>query len=682
MPSNQQIFYPLTRIWFVIVTFIVLFPLAFHLPSHLTLPSMLLLIWRFIAEWRLYPPPPPYIKITITLFTALSIYLSFNTLVGYEAGSALLAMLMILKLFEIRGHRDGIILISIGYFILAIHFLFNQSIFMGGYLVVSTLILTLSLMLIFHQPHKIADIALALRQTSTIFLQTLPLVILLFLFFPRISGPLWGMPQPSTTATTGLSDQLNFGSISDLVDSTAIAFRVEFVDQTTPPDLHHLYWRGPVLVSTDGRRWFRSDSPFFTRFQSSSLDLSEPDSVLQLVQNITLEPSRGNWLPVLDWPTQISSPGAYLHPVTLNAIQRNSISHRIIYSATSAIDFSVDNSHYLDKSDFIRHTALPSGLNPQSHRLAQEIWQRSSDSTSYINAVLAHFNQLPFYYTRQPSLLLSKDAVDEFLFSSRQGFCEHYAVAFTTLMRAAGLPARVVTGYQGGIWNSVGNYLTIRQSDAHAWSEVWIDELQQWQRVDPTTAIPASRVLSPLDLQRINRDPSITMDLPSFLSSPIMALNQYWDNLNLNWQKWIIGFNTSRQQQFLNSIGLSSFNFQFLFITITILILLAVTILWIIIYHFQQKSLQPTPVQRIYLRFVKKMTKVGIPPMLNEGCSSYLERIQIQRSDLYSEVAEICRLYHLLRYAPHPSSSHSSLLQLFDHKIVTFRPSISHHHKP
>ncbi|MGB1801228.1 MAG: DUF4129 domain-containing transglutaminase family protein, partial [Gammaproteobacteria bacterium] len=284
--------------------------------------------------------------------------------------------------------------------------------------------------------------------------------------------------------------------------------------------------------------------------------------------------------------------------------------------------------------------------------------EKYKEPSLIIDATLDWLNKQGFIYTLTPELITG-DTVDEFLFNSKQGFCEHYAAAFTVLMRAAGIPARVVAGYQGGEVNPLGNYLIVKQRDAHAWTEVWL-EGKGWIRIDPTAIISPIRINEGIN----NAMPNALIDIPLGVENNETAV-RLWrrlqntvDMVNYQWAQWVLGYGPEKQKQFIKHLGIEAFNWVKL--TFYLLVSLGIIVAAIFLYIFLKTPTSREPAKKYYDIFCKKMARVGIKKMAHEGPADFAERISTTRNDLEPETKKITDLYILIRYC----SDHGKLLQL------------------
>ncbi|NCP80604.1 MAG: DUF3488 domain-containing transglutaminase family protein, partial [Gallionella sp.] len=471
-----------------------------------------------------------------------------------------------------------------------------------------------------------------LRLAGVLLLQAIPLSLILFVLFPRVQGPLWGMPQDAY-ASSGLSDTMSPGSLSKLSLNDAVAFRVTFNGTVPPRD--QMYWRGPVLWDFDGSTW--------TRGHNATLLPPELDDAASVVDyTVTLEPHNKRWLFALDMPGKLSIT-ADLAP-DFQWLSRNPVNARIRYQASSFLSYRANLEE--PPPQMRRALALPRGFNPQARKLAAD-WraQYPDDDAAIVRAVLGHFNRGGFEYTLEPPLL-GANGVDEFLLQTKQGFCEHYAGSFVFLLRAAGVPARVVTGYQGSEYNALGHYYIVRQSDAHAWAEAWLPE-RGWVRYDPTAAIAPARIQSGLSAAVSN-----TAVLPFMARNPPQWLRELrfnWDALANQWNQWVLGYNPETQFAFLTRLGMENITWQKMALNMLAGIFILVGLFTLILLR-RLVVRSRDPVQAAWLKLCRKLEKAGLPRAPHEGPRDYAARIAQVRPELAARMQELAARYVALRY--------------------------------
>lgn len=527
--------------WLFIAAIVTTAPHAAFLPAWVSALAALFIGWGFWlwqADRRL---PSRWPLAVIVAGSCAAILAEYHTLLGRDAGVAMLVLFMAMKPLELRSRRDAMVIVTLGLFLLLTQYFHTQSIFTGLWLLLSIWLLTAIFIRINGGPAS--SVRASLRYAGILCLQSIPFLIALYLLFPRISGPLWGLPEDAYSGKTGLAENMSPGSIAQLVQSGEIAFRVRF-DGSIPPK-QKLYWRGPVLDQFDGMTW----QPAQDRDPAARIDaLSRP-----VGYETTLEPHSRTWLLALDAPTEL--PPDSRVSSRLIAHHRQPVTSRQRFHLTATLDYRFNVE---EKPDVIaRNLTLPAGFNPRARRLAAEWAADGKSPRETIDKALMLFNR-EFTYTLEPPLL-GRDSVDEFLFVTRRGFCEHYASAFVFLMRAAGIPARVVTGYQGGEQNPLDGYLVVRQSDAHAWAEVWLTG-KGWQRVDPTAAVSPSRIETGIASALPFGEP-----LPALVqlrADWLRSLRDRWEAVNNAWNQYLIGYDPERQRQLFSLLGFPDANWR------------------------------------------------------------------------------------------------------------------------
>ena len=604
--------------WLLAAALVTTVPHASHLPYWLSLLIAGILLWRLWLWKQNAGLPARWLLGLLVLGGIAGIAWEFRTLFGRDAGVALLVLFMALKLMEMRTRRDSTVIVMLGFFLLLTHYFYSQSILTGLWLLAVMTLLTGTLIRVHGglQPPSII-----LRYAGLLLLQSIPFMLLAFLLFPRINGPLWGLPHDAYSGLSGLSNEMSPGSLNNLIQSGAIAFRVRFTDaaEQTPPAQSRLYWRGPVFDEYDGTTW--SARPGFAR-RAAPTPVIEP-SGREYSYSITLEPHNMRWLLALDLPLR-RPPDSTLSS-TLVTYAREPVRNRSRYDFTSAVEFRVNPQEapaLLEQS-----LRLPHGANPRSRELAER-WRDEFRLPELISrAALDHFRQENFFYTLQPPLL-EKNAVDDFLFNSRRGFCEHYASAYVVLMRAAGVPARVVTGYQGGEINPVDGYLVVRQSDAHAWAEIWISG-HGWIRVDPTAAVAPSRIERGIQAALPANDP-----LPALLrieNDLLLNLRNRWEAANNAWNQWVLGYNPQRQREVLARLGLGEPDWRSM--TAVLATLCGLTLLIVTLWTLHQRH-PVSAAQRTWQRFCDRLARLGIVRAAWEGPLDFAARVAHERPEL------------------------------------------------
>jgi protein-glutamine gamma-glutamyltransferase len=631
--------------------------LALALAAHITtLPIWLMVTACAAAAIRLglaargHAAPARGLTLCIAAVSIVLLFVQYRTFNGLAAGTALLSLVAGLKLLEMQSHRDFHIITLIIYFLNLAALLRSESLWLLGYLIAVTWLTSVALLrLTISTP--LPERQRSVRHAGRVLAQALPLTLILWLFFPRFDGPLWQMPEDRRGAESGLSDTMSPGDISDLAQSDEIAFRVHFI--TANPPLLERYYRGPVLHDFDGHTWRRTHS--------------DPTPAPPLLPvgvayryTLSLEPHPHNWIFALDWPARWDLPSGLLTSDYM-LVQRAPVSQPTDILAVSYAQ--VRTSDTLSPAMRRRDTRLPPGRNPRSIQLSQQLRSTHPDDMDFAGAVLELFRQQQFFYTLTPPPL-PDDSVDAFLFETRRGFCGHYASAFAALMRAAGIPARVVTGYQGGTFNRYADYWILRQSDAHAWDEIWI-EGRGWVRVDPTTAIAPERVERGLN-------DALTAGEPLAgrwqRHSPWIAdMRLRLDALGRLWRERILRFDQKSQDRLLVLLRIPEPDGQKLVMVLAVGLTLALAWLtWQV-----RRDMRPPakdPIVRAYAHLCRKMADIGLARRLHEGPEAYAARVAQLRPDLAAALTALCRRYAELRYgsnqasASRPSASHLAFI--------------------
>ena len=603
-------------------------PHAEHLPLWVSAVCSALLAWRAYLTYSGNPLPARWLLLSVTVACVLAIAVNFRSLFGREVGVTLLILLVTLKLLELRSVRDATVLIYLSCFIVITNFFYSQSIPTALFMLFTLLVIMTTWV---HMQTGNLEFRPRLRIASILLLQAIPLSLILFVFFPRVQGPLWGMPQDAY-ASSGLSDTMAPGSLSKLSLSDAVAFRVTF--KGTVPSRDQMYWRGPVLWDFDGTTWKRGRN---ATLQPPTLT----DATMPVDYTVTLEPHNKPWLFALDMPTNISIPA--IQAPDFQWLNRTLVNARLRYNASSLLSYRANLNE--PPQQLQRALAVPPGYNPQARQLAAEWRARSASDIALVRTALTYYTRNNFEYTLEPPLL-GINSVDDFMFKTKKGFCEHYAGSFVFLMRAAGIPARVVTGYQGGEYNDLGGYYVLRQYDAHAWAEVWLQD-RGWVRIDPTAAISPARIQSGLNAALPD---NATLPFLARTQSPfLLKLRFNLDALTNQWNQWVLGYDTERQFAFLTRLGMEDITWQKLAINMLSGVALLVGIFTLIMLR-RLATRQTDAVQAVWLKACRKLEKAGLPRAPHEGAMDFADRIAAIRPDLAADIYDIAARYASLRY--------------------------------
>ena len=639
----------------IIVLALSYFPHVLWLPAWVSVFCFSLWAIRFLAAVRRWKAPGRLYLYGLTLLALAGVALfGGGTFYGREAGASLLALMLAVKPFEIRTYRDRMISLFLALFLLFTTLLFTQSLFLGIYLLISLMVIATALMLV-NQPQP--RLFVSGSQALLLCLQALPLAAIFFVLFPRLPGALIGLRNADSVSITGLSETLSPGSLSELVQSDAIAFRAEFTDP--PPDNRHLYWRAAVLWDFNGTTWTRGGA-------SQQRHPDVPFKETQTTYTVALEPTGTAMLPALDIPLEAPPQAALFSDWTLKAHEK--IQDKTNYRMRSSLNFSLPPP---DTFQIERGLALDTARNPRTQALMASMTADSPGPAALVQQVLQYFRQQGFAYTLSPPMLRSRDSVDEFLFRTRRGYCSHYAQALTWMMRCAGVPARIVVGYQGGEQNPLGDYLIVRQSDAHAWVELALPG-QGWTRVDPTQAVAPDRIASGMQqfLTRTGEGSLFMIDDDHWLMQIGHSLQLSWDALNYHWYTWVVDYTLAKQNRLLSRLHFGENIWRSL--DTVILIMTASALLFVLasaLLILPARSAGPDAVKHIYSRFLKKLQKYGLDVPSHEGPRDQAQRIARRFPHRKADIKTISDMYIQLRYA---DVQDKHLLRQFRKRIRAF----------
>ncbi|WP_185266512.1 transglutaminase TgpA family protein [Halopseudomonas xiamenensis] len=624
-------------VWLLTAQIVALMP---HLPR---LPLWVAGLWLGCAIWRVqiqrmrwgYPGLP--VRMLALAAVTLGVYLAQGTLIGLDAAVMLLLMLFMLKLLEMRKPRDALVVIYLGLFIVATAFLFDQSIALALFQCFSLLVLVAALVGLQQTPGR-NDPARAMRTGGILLLQAVPLMLVLFVLFPRM-GPLWAVNTPGQQARTGLAESMAPADVAELARSAELAFRVAF-DGAVPAQ-PQLYWRAMTLTSFDGRRW--SQSPLASGSMPRNWVPQGEPYRYQVITSASHQP----WVFSLRGASSDDERLLLNRDFILQA--RRPLSQGMAYRATSYPD-SLLEPQELEPLQRQLSLQLPEGMDPRSRAFADELRQQHPDDAELLQALLSHFNREPFHYTLRPAPL-GRHSNDEFLFDSRRGFCAHFAGAMTFVLRAAGIPARVVAGYQGGEVNPRGNYVLVHQFDAHAWVEAWLPG-QGWISVDPTFQVAPERIEQGLQ--------EALQGEGSFLEgSPLTAVRYrnigwlnnarlFWDDLNYQWQLRVLGYQSDRQTEFFRR-WLGSADWQRIGLVSLVIILLCMLPMawWILRPARRQLNRQG----RAWLKLNRRLARLQLQAATGEGPRAWEQRLLLALPGQRVEISRFFDEYVRLAYA-------------------------------
>ena len=542
----------------------VILPQAANLPLWCTATTTALLATRAWLTWHDRPLPPPWVKNIILAITIGANGWTHGTLVARDAGVTLIVILLALKTLEMRGRRDAFVVFFLGFFTMLTNFFFSQSLVTAVAMLVAMLGLMTALVNA-HMPVGSPPLMRSARAAGAMALLGAPIMLVLFVLFPRV-GPLWGVPEDALSGRSGLSNTMQVGNIAKLALDDGIALRVKF--EGDPPAQSTLYFRGPVLSRFDGREWqaYRAGAGRNALKTETPADQDIEVHGQAIRYQITQEPGNRPWMMVLDvapQAPQLQGISARQTP-DLQWLADRPLTELTRYSAQSYTDFRY--GVHMDPKALRAQLDLPEGYNPRTLQLAAEMRRQpalaDADGAKLVQAVLERLRSGGYVYTLEPGVF-GKHTADEFWFDRRQGFCEHIASSFVVLMRALGVPARVVTGFQGGSANTIDGMWTVRNSDAHAWAEVWLAD-QGWTRVDPTSSVAPGRTGS---FDRLTAPRSIFSSVFSSafgtVSPTLIAdLRALWEATNNSWNQWVLNYTQGQQLHLLRNLGFDDPDWQ------------------------------------------------------------------------------------------------------------------------
>ncbi|MCF7969554.1 MAG: DUF3488 and transglutaminase-like domain-containing protein [Methylococcaceae bacterium] len=633
----EQIINQRTLIFLLSSIGLITLPHAFHVPVPIISFFFVLLIWRAIGIWRPAYLPNQFLVFLLLLSGIALLVIMHQGVFGRDAGTAIFVTALGLKLLEIKTQRDLYLITYLAFIVAASQFLYVQNILMAGY----TLLVCISLLgtLLCINSGSLGNWQ-SLKVAGKLLAQALPLTIILFIFFPRLEAPHWSFLQEDNKAMTGLSDTLEPGSISQLGLSGERVFRAKFSGAIPPNEQR--YWRGPVFSYTDGKKWEQTKNTYFKRYLDKIKFFGDAYQY-----KILMEPQSKNWVFALEMPA------AFEWPLYENGhhqlLTSESPNKRAEYDISSYVNY---NTGYITKTELSENLQLPKPPESRVKDLVKQLGGFTEKPETYINHLFLHFRQNKFYYTLMPPLM-AENPIETFLFDTRAGFCGHYATAFVYLMRVARIPARVVSGYQGGEYNETGGFIEVRQANAHAWAEVWLSG-KGWVRYDPTTAVAPERVE-----QDVNIEQQIANNVVSFapvqLDSQTLFLlkraRNLWSSVDYSWQRWIVNYDRQNQASFLSKLGISGFKKMFYWL---LGLLAAVIFVFALMLLRKQKTVLDVA-QIYYLQACAKLAKLGLIRAENEGANDFLVRVTEQQPQVGLAFTQITRLYVSLRYTKEPA---------------------------
>ncbi len=642
-PQDKKITYS-AMLWLLGAQLVVMAPLVFYLPIWLLPVLIFSAVWRIRVMKGHQEQPGKLTKIILALFGIAALSFSGMQTVSLDMMASLLMLGFAYKSLEVIERRDAMVVILTGFLLIGVLFLYSQSMLSALYGAFALAVLTGAMIAI--QQSKSHPIISNLKLSSAMLLLCLPLMLLFFLVSPRFA-PLWTIPLQADHAKTGISDSMSPGDIAELSMSDELAFTATFNGK--PPQQRDLYWRGLVLQNFDDKTWtqfadkldadaskeqLRTDQKTLQKKLTRKGDAKE----YEVIYETTAQP----WLFTLSPVVEIKGDAIYGSDFRVMAEQ--DILTPMMVKFTSYPDALRE----VNLPEATRQSALqlPENSNPQSFALAKRLLAESNSTQDYIKKVMNRYRQQEYYYTLRPKRLGDTNTIDEFLINNKKGFCAHYAGSFVFLMRAAGIPARVVTGYQGGTWNEKGKFLSIRQYDAHAWTEIWLEN-RGWVRFDPTSMVAPSRIEQNLEKAVASEG--------SFLEGRVFSLSKYkWlnslknklDSTQYAWRKFVLGYDNDTQASFLKSL-FGEMSMQKM-ATIVGGFFLGIIVLWSLFLGLGRRQSSEAVEHQLYRRFCTLLDKHGAkrepsqtPGEFSKVASALLPKVSNEIkafSNLYSEL--------------------------------------------
>jgi len=621
-----------------------------RLPLWCSLFTGAVLLWRARLAVTNAPLPSRRLVVLVLVLVGLLTLWSHRTLLGKEAGITMVVAMMALKTLELRARRDAFVVFFLGFFVVLTQFLNSQSMLVAAAMLVSIWGLLTALVLA-HMPVGQPAIAQAGLLAARAAVLGVPVMALLFVLFPRI-GPLWGVPQDAT-AKTGLSNTMSLGAVAELAKDNSVALRLKF--EGSPPPLNAMYLRGPVLGSFDGREWKRVEAgPLRTLRSQAEVQVSGPAFRYEM----TLEPLRLTTLPLLEMSADTPQVEG------LNVTRRDDqqwvadrpISERLRFTAQAHLTFQHGPRRFV--AGLQELLALPPGYNPRTlawaARMRSDERFASADGRVLAQALLAHIRQGGFGYTLEPGTY-GRDAIDEFWLDRKLGFCEHFAASFVVVMRAMGVPARVVTGYQGADPQLIDGYMIVRNSYAHAWAEYWQPGIG-WVRIDPTSAVAPERIGASRSLVPA---PGLMAGALAAMSPTLFAqLRKGWEVMNNRWNQWVLSYSRGQQLDLLKRLGVTSPSWEdlaYLLIgTLSALSVLGAAWAW-----WDRNRQEPWA--RLQSRVQRALGRLGIEASAHHPPRKLAQSVRARLGEAGQPLAALLETLDLQRYGPNALRRPSAL---------------------
>lgn len=643
--------------------------------AHFSIANFVIALFAFfifslkvLVIWFNKKSPPSLIMVVLLVLSIGMVVFFYGGWNGQTAGISFIVLLVALKFLESRLLRDYYIVCLLLYFLAASSFLFNSSLINITLIVIYTIIITAALFRL-STPNELRWKS-SLGQAGKIILKALPLAIILFFFFPRIHGSFGFIPTHDKNDTQGLEDSLVAGEMAASAFDNSLAFRAQFSGDIPPRN--QLYWRSKVMPIERNFQWevLNVENRDFTsgQLKTNSLDINNGVYKYRILH----EPSRDKFIPYLDYVAGISRGRILDDYAVFDAKPKTRI---FSYSGSASLTPQLPASRSLNKVQLLNTESVPTA------RLQAliSLWRDETDSEQqFVQKALRHFNEKPFNYSLAPPILNEESPIDDFMFGSRTGYCEHYASAFTILMRWAGIPARIVVGYQGGKLNNAGNYLEVRYSDAHAWSEVFIND--QWQRVDPTAAIHPERIEFGMDAllelwdgnNLSNNTGKSLSDLlnPTGSALYLQKMRDSWDNISYQWNNWVVNYDKDKQLELLEKLGLKHKNSLVMLVCIVVISIIGFMLFYI--WQIIPKPVKLEEIQKVYFQFSSKFSKHGVDKLDSDTPFEFEQKAITKLPEYTEQIRAIMSTYQALRYG-RPDDENAEQLTNFKQQVKQFK---------
>lgn len=626
--------------WLLLAQFALILPHVSGLPLWLFGVCLFCGFWRIQIYRGKFPFASGFTRVIMIAGSLVAVVFTYLDHLGLDAAVTFLILIFFLKLLETRRARDMYVTIFLGYFVAATQLLYNQSMTAMFYAVFCYLLLSVSLLALHHR--DLSSFGAPILRTGSLMLQGIPVLLVLFLFFPRVD-PLWMVPMPSQAKSPGLSDTLSPGTFGSLAQSDTVAFRAEF--EGAVPTMGELYWRGVVFEEFDGKNW-RISSASERKVDRRDWQYEKQAGVAN-TYSVILEASNQTWLFAL--PVARPRDRDIVSTAGFNLRLPTAAPGRFQYRVTSTAYRSLETQ--LSNEQRQQNLALPPEGNLKSWQLARDIALQYQKPRKIAAAIMTMFNQQQYFYTLNPPVF-GQNTIDGFLLTSRQGYCEHYASAFVFLMRAAGVPARVVAGYLGGELNSFEEYLSVRQMDAHAWSEVWL-EGRGWVRYDPTAQVAPERITEGVEAALRQRNEYDAGGLLGYMGYAdldwLQGVSQWWDAVNYGWTRWFLNYNRSTQLDWMKSwFGSGELSTLIQVMAIALSAVIALLLLWM----FRNLLFRNRPPAHLAAKvFNWLLGFLGSSRRAPESMVSYCGRVAEKFPVMANTLTDFAAVYSALSYA-------------------------------